>query len=157
MATLEETLRKSSILLPSLLAVQSPPVPEERHSPQVRRPGSKSTATCTTQQERPHAFRMPERQLLRNHSAHRRTHYVSAFNARRIHNCRRIPRHGGDPVRPSRHIAPPHAPVIEHNRPVPPRDFRKYPRPHFQRKTQAHDHQHGLPGTVALPVNLRLV
>lgn len=73
----------------------------------------------------------------------------------RIQDSRRVLRHQFYPVRPARHVAAAHAPVIKENRPVVLAQNRQHSEPHVMGETQTHDEQHRRPAALLIPVEVR--
>ena len=73
----------------------------------------------------------------------------------RIQHSRRVLCHQFHPVRPTRHLASPHPPIVEIDRPVALAQKRQHPKPHIMGETQPHNQQHRRPASLLGPINLR--
>ncbi len=70
------------------------------------------------QVQRAHAIRPRERQLLRDHAAHRHAEHVGAVDAERVHEAERVAGHHARRVRVIRSVALAHAAVVERDHPI---------------------------------------
>ena len=102
----------------------------------------------------PYALGVPERQLLRDHAAHRDAEDVRSRDAERVEQAGRVVRHLVDGVGPGGLRAPPDAAVVEGDRPVARGEVGDLEHPRRRVGGEAHDEEERIAAPVLLVVQL---
>ena len=104
--------------------------------------------------ETPHAPRMPERQLLGDHAAHRHADDVGARDPHGVEEAGRVVGHVVHGVRAGRSGAPPHTPVVEGDRAIAAGEVGNLEQPGTRVGGEPHDEEQRVPVPALLVVEL---
>jgi hypothetical protein len=160
---LEELRRRDRRPRPADLLLSRKPWLRREQGDHLRRSGDRPTfpirmrcaaARRAAEHEALHSLRMIERQLLRDHPAHRHAEHVGAVDPERIHQAERIARHHPRRIRMIGRIRLSDPPVVERNHPMPRRKIRHLKRPSQMVPTKPHDENQWLAAPHVLVIHL---